>query len=504
METKTIYTNQILKIMTKKHLTADDLGRLMILQDLHNADRASRCEGFDAVITQKQFQDLVDASINTKQDLKTFDRWRGLADWLRFYWSRSHGFLISAQARCNEISELFAFIGALEELQARRPVVLTMQTVKQYLQGVKVNGFAALFEWLRKLYHENKIDLSKYQRPIKDAQLLNNWNFYRRRGFYTLQDGRRSDEMTDDEWRDAVTTEKFKQAEALGLPVYHGDILSKQKPSNVRAVAVNYRKKLVQDGFYRETTWQPYDEPPTLKQCDIIGELDKIYWIVSCSNDDSDEQRQKQLQRFINDFDNVIADFADVIDVNKNYDAFDLFERGLPMSEWLPADTCATIAIVNRDGNYEQKQFDALFENFGLLQFRDDTHKANTLKTIDILKHDLRWLYAFNAILGLIEKETKLQGFDVLRAEFKPIEFTLVKWQYGARHLQSLWLRDTELDREKLKIIDEVFAGVDCRDLQPTVSAVETARREMRQLKCFDDALSSNLMTIFVGADGDR
>lgn len=118
----------------------------------------------------------------------------------------------------------------------------------------------------------------KYERELVTSKLiLESWNETVGNGYYTLEDGRRSDKMTAEEWQEAITTPAMKQAlenmEATGAGgrVIADQIAQRRYTERAKVIMLggteqdadkNQQKNDYERGLAVPAEWHYYEEQP--------------------------------------------------------------------------------------------------------------------------------------------------------------------------------------------------------------------------------------------------
>lgn len=185
----------------------------------------------------------------------------------------------------------------------------------------------------------------KYQKElVKSSRVRSMWPRVMGEGYYTLEDGSRSDEMTDEEWQEAITTPKMKEA-LRALREEHGDLTAQiareqmlTKRLMTRGAALfsgateEEADKIQQVMDYREgyampATWHYYEEAPEdLSKWDVI-EAGLYEFFLDWS---TEETMEATLEEFYAEFKEA-ADLA-LKEMDKKHD---MGAAQIPLKEWL-------------------------------------------------------------------------------------------------------------------------------------------------------------------------
>lgn len=176
--------------------------------------------------------------------------------------------------------------------------------------------------------------------PIKSRLILERYNEVMGEGYYILQDGRRSDQMTDEEWQAATTPTMQKALNEVQTENKNWQMLSKQiayqRIINRAKTIFNggteddadeaQYKKDCELGVAVPCEWHYYEEPPQdLTKWDIIETgLRDFYSLLFCGMEGSKEEYQEELQDFLEEFKHAVN--AIITDLEKHY-----FKRENPL-----------------------------------------------------------------------------------------------------------------------------------------------------------------------------
>lgn len=164
--------------------------------------------------------------------------------------------------------------------------------------------------------------------PVKSNLILDSYNEVMGEGYYTLEDGRRSDEMTDEEWHAALSPSVMNALAEMtaedGSGAELSDRIAQQRLIDRARVIFHggteedadeaQQKKDYERGLAVPTQWHYYETPPKdLTKWDIVETgLWEFYGLLFCGMDGSEEEYQEELEDFLREFkelvDAIIAD----------------------------------------------------------------------------------------------------------------------------------------------------------------------------------------------------
>ena len=172
--------------------------------------------------------------------------------------------------------------------------------------------------------------------PVKSKLILDRYNEVMGEGYYTLEDGRRSDQMTAEEWQDAITratdeTDTIAQQRIIDRSrvIFNGGTEEEADKAQEKA---DYER-----GLATPVKWHTYTEPPTdLTKWDIIEqELLLEFYPASLDGEDpySESNFNTSMEDFKEEFSELVA--AMLSDMDKRYFKGDKVQASkLPVKEW--------------------------------------------------------------------------------------------------------------------------------------------------------------------------
>lgn len=303
------------KILQKNKWTGKEVGQLLIYSVLHDIKNyESKTEPF---ISQSVFNNMI-KSLNTDKDINTYNIYsalytglvdsynRGEALYQQFY----NGFN-SLLMDLREVQNTENFKKQLESL----PLVVTetqynrvKNNVIEKAKAYKVSYSQLVFELLQYILenedHIDKVEVSQSIKeelenlkkvPAKNKKYIDLYNTTYGLGYYTLEDGTRSDSMTSEEWK-----EKLYNLRTKDYSLYIDGILA-SKEETIKQLNINRAVKLY-DLFFKgaEYTRKAYKEK-TGKELngtdeDILKALEDLFNGFTSSSYFDEKNTKKQLQ----------------------------------------------------------------------------------------------------------------------------------------------------------------------------------------------------------------
>ena len=188
--------------------------------------------------------------------------------------------------------------------------------------------------------------------PVKSKLILDRYNEVTGEGYYTLEDGRRSDQMTSEEWQEAITTPKMKEALTQmratdGSGTDYTRAIAQQRLIDRSRVIFNggteeeadkaQHKADYKRGLAVPTEWHTCTEPPTdLTKWDII-EQELLLEFYPASLDGEDPYTESNFNASMEDFKKEFSELVNAMlsDMDKRYFKGDKIQASkLPVKEW--------------------------------------------------------------------------------------------------------------------------------------------------------------------------
>ena len=188
--------------------------------------------------------------------------------------------------------------------------------------------------------------------PVKSKLILDRYNEVTGEGYYTLEDGRRSDQMTSEEWQEAITTPKMKEALTQmratdGSGTDYTRAIAQQRLIDRSRVIFNggteeeadkaQHKADYERGLAVPAEWHTYTEPPTdLTKWDII-EQELLLEFYPASLDGEDPCTESNFNASMEDFKKEFSELVNAMlsDMDKRYFKGDKVQASnLPVKEW--------------------------------------------------------------------------------------------------------------------------------------------------------------------------
>lgn len=539
----------IKRLLNKKGWTGRELGILEI---------TNMCILFRQLLAGKEQKPLVEEAQFRKM-LSTLDGEQGpiyngymlLHSWLTIRWNmaqtqyqqalRAFRTLSGYMERAELAEDVFGYAEQLpaivtqkqyDDLKAER---IEAQFKDEEGEELAVNVFylieRAIHFYLEQLQKEPrkanplKAIRKKYiNQPVKSKLILSRWGEVTGEGYYTIEDGsgRRSDEMTLEEWENALIPDRaalenkdnvVKRILAGARVLYNGGTEEEAE----KAMGMQCRE----DGLFPvPVQWHDYEEAPDdLTKWDVV-EQEIITGIYPADIDGSgdawsDENFTNSMKDFAGEFPELVA--AILKDIDKRYFKEADALSGLPVEEWMNTlfdvrqlyekDFYGERAFVESDAQIFSDNRRALFNGIAILRpsdvvgrglaidergyykepgiksalatgtleglFAESEDYADHVDIVESSRQTLIESYYFlkghNCALELIGRVYDVPDVDVFKMDLEGIERKIQALNditpclYD--RIRSIDYEDTTLQEKKLQVLQDLFQPIDYKAL---------------------------------------
>lgn len=556
------------KLLKKKGWTGSELGRLQIVTTL---------KGLQKVIDGEESPETVVSRTDIRKMLDTLDPVEGavyngyiaIHEWFRLTFPAATATEQAAHLNYAKFSELITIASITEEIYQYISELPAIMTQKQYedLVARRKNeilhpdgepiGFN-LFNLLEQaiLYEVSQTEKNPRKKtllkPLKkklekelvtDQHILSRYNEVSgENGYFTLPDGRRSDQMTNEEWQAAVaeygkepTTEERQEYLRKRFFAKNDLVYSGMEETEADIKAEEVATEGLSDSF---TEWHNYETPPAdLNKWEILKCYDLYEWYISLSGECYEgksfeeslledieafkkefpelvEVILKDMERFIKgassipneEWINTIYEWEDLYsmdfyDFRKDYvsdfEIFDGNKRALfnGVAILRPSDLLDRSMRINKEtGYYQPPEIRGIGSRYGLeAYFTDNEDYAENVEALETtrkqLLDNLYFMNGWNTALDLIAKAFNIEEIKVgkLRLDYlkSMIESynALVKNLY--RKIKEMDYPDKELQEKKLEVLKDILCPIDLDRIKIPKEQIEKAKADMEGFKAF-------------------
>ena len=366
------------KLLSKKGWTGRELGIIDLTNMATMFAQALRGEPRKPIIEDSQLRKMVSELKDSTQG-RIFNGYVAMHEWLAVKYNVALTQFQQAQLQFRTIEGFITEAIITEDTFRYAESLPVIMTQEQYDKLKKrrieeaVTGeegqeiyadYADLIAHAVEFYIEKLRREPRRKNPLKDIKkkyktelvtspyILENWNSLEDIGYYVLEDGQRSDRMSDEEWQEAITTPKMKELlNAMRAETPEGEELTLRmaqerlerraavvfKGGSEKEAEISYRESLHDQGLVKRAEWHISEEAPKdLTKWEFIskGYLGDIYFAMP----ETEEEYISYYEDFRNEFSDLIKASCEAID--KDYPH--LLSEGR-LSDALEAPTTAWI-----------------------------------------------------------------------------------------------------------------------------------------------------------------
>lgn len=308
----------IKRLLNKKGWTGRELGILELTNMCSLFQQALDGKEPVPIVTPEQLSTMV-STLTDRQQARTYNGYIAIHEWLRVRYNiaLTHEQQAQLQFRTLEsylsqamlAENVYSYIAKLPAIMTRKQYdEIRAERKREYLASDSEEDLLGLFLWavshfvsqLRddpKKPNPLKAIRKKYvSQPVRSELILSRYNQELERGYFILEDGsgRRSDQMTEEEWDDVIITPAMREyLKEQEIDPHSTSRLARDKMSGIieamRSLYVGgteeeageiLRKRDTELGFLAPVSWHYYEDPPQdLTKWDLIEQelLDAFY-----------------------------------------------------------------------------------------------------------------------------------------------------------------------------------------------------------------------------------
>lgn len=356
----------IKRLLNKKGWTGKELGILELtnMATLFR-QRMSGNQNPTPLVTKGQFQKML-SSITDSTQGEIYNGYISIHEWLSLFYNIALANEQQAQLRFKSLSSYIIEASIAEDTYSYIESLPVIMTEKQYNEAVEEgrrqwmkeedgtprgDGVLALifraFEYYAKKLEKEPTKANplkpirkKYlSQTVESPLILSRFNEATGNGYYVLEDGRRSDQMTDEEWEEAATTPKMgitAKERATQRLIDRANIIY-NGGTNWDADEAQ-EKKDYETGLAAPAKFVLYDKPPAdLTKWDFLSDSCAVYEVYSASLGGMSETPGE----YIAEAEDFIAEFKELVELLlKDIDS--KFCKGNPGLSALPVEKWGT------------------------------------------------------------------------------------------------------------------------------------------------------------------
>lgn len=559
------------RLLKKKGWTGDEIGKAVILSLIDAYKQALEGKKPKELFSSEQLKLMV-SSLKDRHQITRYNRYIGLQNWVTQYQAVAHSYCqlmdgiiarrLMTLRNAETADEIYRYMASLPAIMTQKQYDETRaKGIEKQLAGdngddrIGFGIFNLIEHTIRYLAEQldkapDKPNLlkeikEKYRKePVVTERILSRFNKVMGYGYHELEDGRRSDQMTDEEWKDAVSTPAFKKD-------FADKEISEFAMQRLLAKAKHLYNGGTEDeaydefskGYMKPTTWHYYEElPADLNKWDIIesGDLYEYYPVLGgeYSTENHEEEYIEQAKAFREEFgelvDLIIAEIDKFL-AEKNYQPIggipieewetyvplwrDLYNIGfIGFREWIeqdsnifedkralingiailrPSDILGRSPRIDENGYYIEPRIERrLLSKFGLERYTPAN--ADYLEDIEKLDRDrsdlersLYYLKGYNKAVDLIAEYIEIPEFTIFKGDSDNYDgrieainnFVVLLYE----RISELEYKDKEAQETNLQVLRDYFYPLKSKELTIPESAIEKARAMLTDnMKAFE------------------
>lgn len=514
-------------LLRKKSWSGKELGILEITNMCYKFKQGSA--GLDnPLIDDQTFSIMLEKNIKTKEDAREYSEYMDIHKFISLVHNVKHSSIQQLQLRHKIIldyiqnaihaEDIYYYIDELpvimtekqykEEREKRlqkiianityTPMEILLILLNKYIDSYKKNPRKA--NPLKQLFKKYAIEL------IKSKHTLRRYNEKTDNGYYTLPDGRRSDQMSEEEWNSIIKAEEEKIKRKINKS--SEDIKQKRFIRKVKAVyngmTPHEADKTIkeQDGLVVKTEWHIYEEPPKdLTKWEVLANNDFIYELYNPKKSDD-------IKAFIEDYEELAELLKDEIDRlyfkgfskipydeyhKEHYSGKEAYNNNFASIDYITEDSYIFdgeranrngIAIlqpnwlnrcIDKNGYYKEPKIIHSLQSYSLEAFfPGNENYDHNIKTIKTSRKSILVSYYFLSCIDYIIKATA-DLYDIPDIKIFGVDMNDIKEMIDALNdtIAVLYTRicdtlyqDETIKERKLQVIKDIFYPIDYEQIK--------------------------------------
>lgn len=392
--------NQIKSLLAKKGWTGEEVGKALIASLLN--DIKYQGQEHELLFTQADF-DKMESSLSTERDYLAYGVYRDIYSSVVDTFNRGQG---NYQQFYNGYYRYAMYLQgamkadiALSEVE-KHPLIMTEEQYKaleretaEQRRNYKESFYSLLFNLLEDFLNAldageadkvpatiaEAIEATKKE-PANNKRLLSSYNELMGEGYYQLKDGRRSDQMTNEEWREALTELFMSKHELIidGVKASPEETIRDHNYSRlIRGYKIFFEGKDAIREAYRKTTGK---ELPETEEQELLDALEEVLEQSGSKRGNSLEEALSTLFNGSEDYSGEWHYYEAPPEGLTQYDLLDLV-----IDETRSADTDEKTALKEFKTHYP-----ALYTALDTY-IREAVPKAQNLKATQLYKEFISW-----------------------------------------------------------------------------------------------------------------
>lgn len=354
------------RLLKKKGWTGDEVGKALILSLIDAYKQALEGKRKPKELFSSEQLSTMVSSLKDRYQITRYNRYIGLQNWTTQYQAVAHSYCqlmdgiiaryMLTLTNAEMADNVYRYIASLPAIMTQKQYdEIKAKGIEEQLAGDKgddgigfgifglinhtICHFVDQLEKAPEKPNPLKAIKEKYRKePVVTERILSRFNKVMGYGYYELEDGRRSDQMSSEEWQDALATPAYKAARGSGelspTAIERSLIRAKRIFNGTTPEEAEEAEDELSNGLTLPTTWHYYEDvPEDLNKWDIIEgkELYEYYPVLEgkYSTDNPDEEHIEQVKAFREEF----AELTDVIIAEINKHIGDKIES-IPIEQW--------------------------------------------------------------------------------------------------------------------------------------------------------------------------
>lgn len=553
-------------LLAKKGWTGEEVGKALIASLLN--DIKYQGQEHNQLFSQADF-DKMESSLNTNRDYLAYGVYSDIYRTIVDAYNRGQGlyqqFYNGYYQYLIHLKDAMRADKALEEVE-NYPLIMTRtqyekhrQEAQDRLRSLPESFYSLIFSILsscisyagdgkKELIPANILKALETTKKEKatNKRILSNYNQDMGEGYYTLPDGRRSDELTEEEWTTALfkanTKDKgyelfFKGADAIReeykrITGQDFPEATDEEVTQAFAFALEQRSNPANDiencaeivftGEKSPLEWHYYTDTPELSKYDILDQLLGRY----SGAYEGDIPEKDQLKEFKTDYPALYEALEAYIKENvptakslkpaqyyKNFISWgELADLNILGFDFVTTDTDIIDLLVDMKALKFADRKRALFRGIAVIQeersylldeqgnYKERSNPIDKLESLDALDREpnakekleklqenlfkpaLQYLYCYNSLIDIIGAVYDISGIEVAKFDTSMFESQLKNFNSLLYYFHANVYGDAEEKTRKRAIIKDLFSPVYAEELKPTEEAITAVKAELSKL----------------------
>ena len=560
------------KLLKKKGWTGSELGRLQIVTTLRAFQKVQDGEEDpESRVDRKDIRKMLD-TLEDPVEIAVYNGYIGIHEWFRLTYSGAAAAEQAAHLNYAKFSELITIASITEEIYqyvSELPAIMTQKQYEDLVASRKKEilhpkgeqiGFnlfnlleqAILYEVKQTEKNPRKKTLLKPLKKKLEKELVTDQHILSRYnevsgydGYYTLPDGRRSDQMTNEEWsaaleeyRQETTTEEREEYIRKRFLANNDLVYSGMDEDEADRKAEEIATEGMQES---PTVWHKYEAPPAdLTKWEILQYYDLFEWYRSLEGECYEGMSYEE--SLLSDIKAFTAEFPELVEVMlKDMERYIKGVSTLPIEEWAntcyewedlysvdfygfrkdyvdndtaifdgnrralfngvailrPSDLLERSARIDKEtGYYQPPEIRGISRQYGLeAYFTENEEYAENVEALEGTRRQLLNNYYFmlgwNTALDLIAKAFDIEEIKVGKVRLEYLKGmieaynALVKSLY--RQIKGMDYTDKELQKKKLEVLKDILCPIPIDKIAIPKEQIEKAKADMVDFKAFKD-----------------